>query len=461
LAATGYSPEEYAADPYLWMNMVHPEDQEIVRRLISATLRRERPSGAEHRIRRKDGKIRWVRSTIVPYYDDAGALVRYDGLVEDITERKRAEQRFGRLLESAPDAMVAVDQDGRIVLTNLQAEQAFGYGREELLGQQVEILLPERFRAWHPQHRAEYVANPSIRPIGTMRELSALRKDGSEFPVEIMLSFLETEEGMLISSAIRDITERKRMERSLQEREAQLLAARRIQERLLPQRPPQVRPFEIAGTSRPADFVGGDYFDYFPLPDGSVGIVIADVTGHGLPAALLASSIRTLLRSLANHHREITEIFALANSVLLDETEEDLFVTALLGRLDCQTRSFAYASAGHPTAYLLDAAGEVKACLESTGPPLAVLGQVDFPIGGRFTLQPGDVLLLVTDGVVEARSTDGEPFGTQRMLEVVRRRRHSAAGEIVAALSEEVCTFVQPGQLADDVTAVVIKAGSD
>lgn len=461
LATTGYSPEEYAADPYLWINMVHPEDRQAVRAQVSKVLGHERVAPLEHRILHKDGRIRWVRSTTVPHADDTGVLTRYDGLVEDITDRKRTEQRFKQLLESAPDAMVIVGRAGKIVLVNRQTEQLFGYSREELLGRPVEILVPERFRELHPQQRADYAANPGIRPIGTSPELHALRKDGSEFLAEIRLSPLETEEGMLISSAIRDITERKRMERSLREREAQLLAARRIQQHLLPQRSPEVPCFEIAGASYPTDFVGGDYFDYLQMPDESTGIVIADVTGHGLPAALLASSTHSLFRSLANHHQEIPEILRLANSMLMDETEDGLFVTALLGSLDSRTRSFVYTSAGHPPAYLLDESGDVKACLQSTALPLAVLADTDFPTGGPYVLEPGDVLLLVTDGILEAMSARGEYFGTERMLEAVRSKRHLAAAEIVAGLYEEVGAFVRPAKAADDITAVVVKCRCD
>jgi PAS domain S-box-containing protein len=461
LATTGYSPEEYASDPYLWIDMVHPEDRDAVRAMISRILRNENASPLEHRILHKDGRIRWVRSTVVPHPDDTGVLRRYDGLVEDITDRKQTEQRFRQLLESAPDAMVIVDQSGKIVLVNRQTERLFGYSRKELLGQPVEILVPERFRIRHTQQRADYVLNPEIRPIGTSRELQALHKDGSQFLAEIRLSPLGTQEGTLIISAIRDITERKRLEESLREREAQLVAARRIQQNLLPQRPPEVPGFEIAGGSCPADYVGGDYFDYLQMPDGSTGIVVADVAGHGLAAALFASSTHTLLRSLANHHREMPEIFSVANSVLMDQSEDDLFVTALFGRLDSETQSFVYTSAGHPPGYLLDQSGRVKARLESTALPLAVLPESDFPTGGRYILEPGDMLLLVTDGIIEAVSARGEYFGTDRMLKSIYSRRHRTGCEMVAGLFEDVRAFVQPAKATDDITAVVVRRRCD
>ena len=110
LATTGYAAEEYAADPYLWINMVHPEDRPAVRAYVSQVQRHESASPLEHRILHKNGSIRWMRNTIVPHLNNTGALIRYDGLVEDITDRKCAEQRFRQLLEAAPDAMVIVDK---------------------------------------------------------------------------------------------------------------------------------------------------------------------------------------------------------------------------------------------------------------------------------------------------------------------------------------------------------------
>ena len=171
-----------------------------------------RPMGAGLELygRRKDGSEFPVEISLSPLETEDGIFV--SSAIRDITDRRRSEQMFRDLLEAAPDAMVIVDADGTIVLVNAQVERIFGYAREDLLGQPVELLVPDRFRSGHPGHRGDYNGEPHTRPMGAGLELYGRRKDGSEFPVEISLSPLETEDGLLVSSAIRDITERRRSE---------------------------------------------------------------------------------------------------------------------------------------------------------------------------------------------------------------------------------------------------------
>jgi protein-histidine pros-kinase len=191
---------------------------------------RTRPMGAGLELygRRKDGREFPVEISLSPLETESGTMAI--SAIRDISDRRKADAKFRGLLESAPDAMVIVDRNGRIAIVNAQSEQMFGYPRDELIGLAVEILVPLPYRARHEQHRRGYVATAHARPMGAGLELFAVRKDGTQFPVEISLSPLETEEGLLVASAIRDITARKRAEaereRLLQERSAHAEASR-------------------------------------------------------------------------------------------------------------------------------------------------------------------------------------------------------------------------------------------
>jgi PAS domain S-box-containing protein len=174
---------------------------------------------------RKDSTEFAVEISLSPIETAEGTLIT--SAIRDVTARKSAEKalraseiKFRGILESAPDAMIIADAQGHIVLVNAETERLFGYRRGELIGQAVEILVPERFRGRHPQHRREYTAHPRTRSMGEGFDLSGLRKDNTEFAVEISLSPIETPEGTLISSAIRDVTARKEAQEILKHREA-------------------------------------------------------------------------------------------------------------------------------------------------------------------------------------------------------------------------------------------------
>jgi len=173
---------------------------------------RQRPMGIGLELsgRRRDGTVFPVEINLSPLDPSGSQLVLTT--IRDLTARKKTEAKFRSLLEAAPDAMIIVDRTGRIALVNSQAERLFGYARRELVDASIDVLVPERFRHGHRSHRVGYFGDPHVRPMGSGLELWGRRKDGSEFPVEISLGPVETEDGTLVTAAVRDVTERKRLE---------------------------------------------------------------------------------------------------------------------------------------------------------------------------------------------------------------------------------------------------------
>jgi sigma-B regulation protein RsbU (phosphoserine phosphatase) len=254
-------------------------------------------------------------------------------------------------------------------------------------------------------------------------------------------------------------TRRRHAEQELRATRVKLDMARQIQQRLFPADAPRVADFDIAGASYCAEATGGDYYDYFPMPDRCLGIAIADVCGHGFGPALLMASTRAYLRALGRTHRSVGGILGLVNGFLSDELAADCFVTLLLVRFDPRTGRFVYASAGHPTGYILDTGGSVRLPLKSTGCPLGVNRCGEFPAAPECRLDRGEILLLLTDGVLEARSPAGGAFGLERALNVVRGGKTRPAREITSRLYGAVRDFCSDRPPPDDVTAIVVKAG--
>ncbi|MFH1754422.1 MAG: PAS domain S-box protein [Candidatus Latescibacterota bacterium] len=575
----GYGCEELQSRPFI--EFVHPDDRDATIKEMRKLIEGESTVYFENRYRCKDGSYRCFAWSSTPQHDGllfASAI--------DITDRKRAEKLFRGLLEAAPDSMIIADHSGRISLVNAVTQKLFGYTSEELIGQPIEIVIPERFRTAHQKHMTHYFSAPKSRFMGAGVELPALCKDGREFPAEISLGPLAIGNDTYVFCAIRDITARKEAQRALQRseerfdlaiqgtdagiwdwdlqtnhvffsprwksilgfedneisndysewetrlhaddreralatvrgyldgdtpeyelehrmrhkdgsyrwilargaavrdkdgtpyrmvgshiditalkraervarrQEAELMAAKNIQQRLLPQALPVMPGYDVAWMSYPAEFAAGDHYDFYKLKDGSMGFVISDVSGHGFSSALLMASTHAYLHSLAETETEIEAILTRLNNFLYRETDADKFVTLIFVRIDCNNATLQHGNAGHPSGYVLDCSGAIKSSLEGTGIPLGIAPDILYKTKNSTALNPGDMVLLLSDGVLEAQSPEKEFFDEAKTVQVVRDNHDKSAAQILRQLREALLEFTQREQLEDDVTALLIK----
>jgi PAS domain S-box-containing protein len=233
----GYTSEEAAGK--LLTELTVPLDRLQEEQALVAEAERTGTATAETVRHRKDGSLIYLNVSLRALRNDLGELEGFVRSETDVTrlrllrESRMVGARYGALLESMPDAILILNDTGRIVLINARTEAVFGHSRDHLIGQQIELLLPERFRGGHAGHRVRYFTQPRAREMGAGLQLYGLRSNGEEFPVEISLSPLRTDEGPLVISAIRDITDRKRVERTLQEKNVELERASRAKDQFL------------------------------------------------------------------------------------------------------------------------------------------------------------------------------------------------------------------------------------
>ncbi|MBU2939525.1 PAS domain S-box protein [Lacinutrix sp. C3R15] len=201
-----------------YFSFVHPEDKDIVSASFDKSIEDKKFYDLLHRIKLKNGKIKTIQLLGEVVLDEnTGEVIELIGTCQDVTEQRMAEIKFRGLLESAPDAMVIVNELGVIQLINKQAEKLFGYASKELINKPVELLIPNRFKSKHSSHRGLFFNAPKTRKMGEGRELFGVNKFGKEIPIQISLSPLKTEEGLLVSAAIRDITVQKKAENKILE----------------------------------------------------------------------------------------------------------------------------------------------------------------------------------------------------------------------------------------------------
>ena len=369
-----------------------------------------------------------------------------------------SEMRYRLLWETATDAVLLLNTDAIVEFANPAVQTIFGYQPEEMVGKDVSILQPF-FSSLDPEinwKRFLRLAHGGRGP-GVI-EATGRHKEGREISVEIVFSALEIAGRRLFVCFIRDITERKRAERELMAHEEQFRVAHEIQQHLFPKAPPQLDGFDIAGATYPAEATGGDYYDFLPMLNNCIGIVVGDVTGHGVGPALLMAETRAYLRVLAKNREDAGEILTRTNLVLAEDVGSDRYVTLLLVRLSPGPKMVSFANAGHIPGYILDATGTPRHILKRNGPPLGLRADASYTGSAEIQLQPGDLLLLVTDGFEEALSPEEEFFGMQRILDQIKANRAAPAAEIVRSLYAAFRSFTSNAPQLDDLTIVVVKA---
>ncbi|MCA9159188.1 MAG: serine/threonine-protein phosphatase [Planctomycetales bacterium] len=237
--------------------------------------------------------------------------------------------------------------------------------------------------------------------------------------------------------------------------EEELKLAQRIQRRLLPANAVELPGLDIAGVSQAAEWTSGDYFDYLPLRSGNTALVIADVCGHGIGPALLMSSTRASLRGLAPTLEDVGELLTHGNRAVVDCVSPSEFVTIFAALYDSADRTLHYAGAGHVAFYLRsDGSSQL---LEADAPPLGILPELTVPTRKLTAVETGEILILVTDGILESRNAQDEMFGEARLLSTVHELRLQPAARIVQGLILAATEFSGQREQQDDITVVIMK----
>ncbi|MFH1731556.1 MAG: SpoIIE family protein phosphatase [Planctomycetota bacterium] len=249
-----------------------------------------------------------------------------------------------------------------------------------------------------------------------------------------------------------------RLAQAMAEKEAlqrEMDIAAEIQRSLLPESCPSIEGFELAAQSIPAREVGGDFYDFIPLPEGRWGLVVADVSGKGVPAALLMALSRSLIRSYSQDKPSILGALRVANSFVLEDTRSEMFVTCFYAVIDPSSKSLTYVNAGHNPPVITRSEGSIV-MLPATGAPLGILDEPGIE-EQTCQLDAGDVVLMYTDGITEAQDACGEEFGIARLQEILKNFPDLPAGEIAQRVIAAAQTFAEGHPQFDDMTAVLLK----
>jgi PAS domain S-box-containing protein len=396
----------------------------------------------------------WISVNASPLRDECGESRGGIVVFRDVSAQ-RAEMDRTRMLSAAveqtADSVIVTDENGVIEYVNPAASQISGFGREELIGQTHRLLRSGvHDSAFYEGLWATLQAGRVFRGTIVNRH-----KSGALFHSEQTITPLRRGDGPIrrYVSVGKDVTEL----RAAAEQTSRLVVARTVQQRLYPPAPPPGCGFDVAGSAFLADRTGGDYFDYLPVSDGRLGLVIGDVSGKGIDAALVMVAARAYLRCVAETHCDPGTVLTRVNGLLCADLEDNQFVTMMVAWVDRREGLLRYASAGHVDGLVFDAGGALKVSLPSTGPPLGLFKDATIPTEPAVRFEPGDTVVFVTDGITEAEDAQGQAFELRRVAATVRHLHHEPASKIVHQIYRAVRMFTGPTDQADDMTAVVCK----
>jgi PAS domain S-box-containing protein len=369
------------------------------------------------------------------------------------TELERTVRERDRFVAHSPDLVAEATLTGQFTRVNPAFERVLGYTPAEITAAPfITFVHPDDVQPTLREVRRLSTGLPTVHFENRYR-----CKDGSHKCLQ-WTAIPVLDEGVIYAIG-RDMTDRQRAdvaEQALLEASMQMRIAKEIQISVLPETGIRMNGFDVAGASRPFASVGGDYYDFIPTADTQLTLAIADASGHGLSAALVVAQLQACLWALmvADPH-PIDEVLERANALLYARTPANCYATALLVRVDGARRALWYANGGHPPGFVLDSGGAIKSRLESGGHPLGCFASCGAGTSLPQTLDVGDVVVLTTDGILEAASDADEPFGEERLLAAVRERLHESAQQIAEAVQEAVAAF--SGGAQDDATLVVMK----
>jgi phosphoserine phosphatase RsbU/P len=460
LTVTGYSSDDYVENPFLWYQMIYEDDRAAVTALTDELCAGKEIPSLEHRIRHKDGSVRWVINTIVPRYNDQGVLVAYDGLISDITERKRAEESLrlqSAALQAAANAIVITDSEGKVIWVNHAFTRMTGYTADEALHRDLGFLKSDLHDVGFYQGLKDTIAAGQV----WQGEMINRRKDGSLYPEEQTVTPVTDERGRVkhFICIKQDITERKLAERALMENASMLKEmeiAKQIQLSLLPASPPSLPGIDCAGRCVPATHIGGDYYDLFVHGD-QLDMVMADVSGHSVGAALIMVETRSVLRAQLQSLSRPAEIVATLNDLLHDDlTRAELFITMAYMSYDMTSGRLRYTNAGHPPSLLYRPSSSTFAELDADGLIIGVEKGVTFD-EPTLQVERGDLLLLYTDGIIEAEGPGGELFGTERLRDLLASQYRNSAANIINSVLDAIRSYTGGSSFKDDISMLLLK----